>query len=74
MGKPSTSTRCEDYPFFIDWKEHTRRYSRYMEHSGGKPEDGSSNDQVTDEGGMRWLWMHNRIPQWQMFLFIDSKG
>ena len=45
-----------------------------MEHSGGKPEDGSSNDQVTDEGGMRWLWMHNRIPQWQMFLFIDSKG
>ncbi len=70
MEKPSTSTRCEDYPFFIDWKEHTRRFYEY---GGGKPEDGSSNDQVTDERGMRWLWMHNTIPQWQMFLFIDSR-
>lgn len=70
MEKPSTSTRCEDYPFFIDWEEHARRY--IGGNPGAKPEDGSSNDQVTDEGGMRWLWMHNRIPQWQMFLFVDK--
>ena len=72
MEKPSTSTRCEGYPFFIDWDEHERRYGESSEERIRSPEDGSSNDQVTDEGGIRWLWVHNRISHWQMFLFLDK--